>query len=225
MMHHLARDLERLKAELLSMGGMVEEATETAVRSVVERRGDLARQVIDGDDRVDDRELDLEDHCLKILALHQPVAVDLRFIVVAMKVNNDLERVGDLAVNIAERALELAGGPVLGLIEEIQAISEKVRAMLRHSLDALVEPDPELARQVCRDDEEIDARHRALFTEIGDEIRRDPSNIDTAIRLLSCSRYLERIADHATNVAEDVIFLVEGQIVRHRLTDEGSASG
>ncbi len=216
MMHHLARDLERLKAELLSMGGMVEELTGLAVRSVVERRVDLAREVIDADDRVDDRELALEDHCLKMLALHQPVAVDLRFIITCLKVNNDLERMGDLAVNIAERARYLARHTPLATPLDLTAMADKVRGMVRDSLDALVRQDMTLARDVLARDDEVDEANRSMFDILQGVMTADPSTVKRAIALLSSSRYLERLADHATNIAEDVIFMGEGEIIRHQ---------
>lgn len=216
MTTHLLRDLERVKREVLAMGGAVEEATGLAISAVIERRPQLAARVMEGDDAIDARELALEDECLKLLALHQPVAGDLRFIVSIMKVNNDLERVGDLALNVAERAMDLVGHPELPGMQGIRVMGERVRSMLRESLDALVNQDAALARKVCDDDAEVDELHRRRYTDLPDLMRSDPSLVAPAIGLLSVSRYLERIADHATNIAEDVVFMVEGEVIRHQ---------
>jgi len=221
MTAHLLRDLERVKKDLLDMGGQVEEATDLAIRAILERRADLARQVLAGDDEVDRMELRLEDECLKLLALHQPVASDLRFIIAVMKVNNDLERVGDLALNIAERAVPLAELPVLEDLADLQDMGRRVRTMLRQCLDALVRQDAQLAREVVAADEIVDQMHARRFQSLQDVMRNHPESIEAAVDLLSVSRYLERIADHATNVAEDVVFMVEGSIIRHQdLEDE-----
>ncbi len=216
MAKHLLRDLEKLKKELLLVGSMVEDATHKAVLSLVDRRGDLAKEVIDGDTEVDDKEVQVEEDCLKLLALHQPVAADLRFVVAALKANNDLERVGDLAGNLAGRALYLAENEPVEIPSEIENMAVVVRAMLRDSLTAFVHGDTDLARQVVVDDEIVDQQHKELYGFFGGRFRDQPDKIDLYIQLLSVSRYLERMADLATNIAEDVVFMVDGEVVRHQ---------
>ena len=215
MSKHLQRDLERLKRELLTMGGMIEEATDRAIGAVVDRRADLAEQVTVGDDKIDAKELEIEDECLKMLALHQPVASDLRFIITVLKVNNDLERMGDLAKNIAERALVLVKQPPIEGARDFQPMAERVRRMVHECIDALVHRDVDLARKVCLDDREVDEEQKRRFAQLQEVMRKDPASIERAINLLSVTRHLERIADHATNVAEDVVFLVDGEVIRH----------
>ncbi|RMH22454.1 MAG: phosphate transport system regulatory protein PhoU [Acidobacteria bacterium] len=213
---HLLRDLERLKKEILTVGSLVEEATNKAILALVDRRTELAEEVREGDRLVDEREVQVEEECMKILALHQPVAADLRFVVAMLKVNNDLERVGDLADNIAARALSLAAGEPLSVPPEIVDMSAKVQAMLRDSLNAVVGRDIDLARKVLHDDEAVDELHAHIFVILEERMRAHPERISQEIQLLSVSRYLERIADLATNIAEDVVFMVDGEVVRHR---------
>lgn len=215
-MAHLLRDLESLKKEILLLGALVEEATHKAILTVVDRRAELAEEVIAGDREVDDREVRIEEECLKVLALHQPVAHDLRFVLTVLKVNNDLERVGDLAGNIAERGRDLARASEIMVPREIHTMTQCVRRMLRDSLNAVVQSDTSLARQVLSDDEEVDELHKGIFSIIRDRIREDPDQVEGMIQLLSVSRYLERIADLATNIAEDVVFMVDGEVIRHQ---------
>ena len=215
MSKHLQRDLEHLKKQLLTMGGMVEEATDLAITAVVDRRPQLAEQVLAGDDRIDAKELEIEDECLKMLALHQPVATDLRFIITVLKVNNDLERMGDLAKNIAERAAFLGELPPIEGAQDFRRMAERVRGMVHECIDALVERDVELARRVCIEDRDVDEENRRRFAQLQQVMKSDPSTVERAVSLLSVSRHLERIADHATNVAEDVVFLVDGEVIRH----------
>jgi len=219
MSNHLLRDLEHLKKQLLTMGGMVEEATDLAITAVVDRRRELAEQVLAGDDRIDAKELEIEDECLKMLALHQPVATDLRFIITVLKVNNDLERMGDLAKNIAERAAFLGELPPIEGAQDFRRMAERVRGMVHECIDALVNRDVELARRVCLEDRDVDEENRRRFAQLQQVMKSDPATVERAVSLLSVSRHLERIADHATNVAEDVVFLVDGEVIRHlRLT-------
>ena len=213
---HLIRDLENLKKEILLLGGMVEEATENAILALTDRRPELAEKVLQGDKVVDAKEVQIEEECLKVLALHQPVAADLRYVVAMMKVNNDLERVGDLAKNIAERAVSLAEAEPVSVPQGITNMADDVRGMLRDSLNAVVELDTELAKTVHRQDENIDEAHKRIFRLIEERIRRDPERIHIHIQLLSVSRYLERIADLATNISEDVVFMVNGDVIRHQ---------
>ena len=226
MSKHLQRDLDRLKKEILGMGAMVEQATNKAITALVERRPELAQEVMAGDDAIDRKELTTEEECLKTLALHQPVAADLRFVVAVMKVTNDLERMGDLAVNIAERAAYLSTHPPIEVPLDFQRMADRVRRMLQDSLNALVSRDTALARRICRDDDEVDAINRDMFVALQDLMFRKPETIKRAVHTLSASRHLERIADLATNIAEDVVFMVEGEVIRHRTEnyDDGESA-
>jgi phosphate transport system protein len=176
---------------------------------------ELAQEVITGDHNIDGMEVELEEECLKVLALHQPVAIDLRVIIAVMKMNIDLERIGDLAVDIAERGKYFATHEHVQLPFDFPAMSKKAQDMLQKSLDALVNLDKDLATQVCADDDDVDDLHSCMFQKVEDAIQAQPQYVEQFIGYLSVSRYLERIADHATNIAEDVIYLVEGNIVRH----------
>ncbi|MFQ5670719.1 MAG: phosphate signaling complex protein PhoU [Acidobacteriota bacterium] len=213
---HLHRDLDLLRRELLAMGALVEEATNKAINALIRRDRDMAREVLESDATIDLKEIEVEEDCLKLLALHQPVAVDLRYIITCLKVNNDLERMGDLAVNIAERADYLARHPPLTLPADLREMADGTRAMVRDSLDALVRQDPALARDILERDDAIDEHNRLMFDQMVSTMMNDPDMVKRAIAFLSSSRALERIADHATNVAEEVIFMCEGEIIRHR---------
>ena len=213
---HLERDLERLKQQLLAVGAMVESATAKAIASLIERRPSLAEEVLHGDHEVDQREVELEEECLKVLALHQPVATDLRFIVSVLKANNDLERIGDLAVNVAERAIYIATHEPLQVRLDFETMGTLVRQMLKECLDSVIRRDLDLAHKVRSMDDEVDRINRKMLETLQEEILADCTTAPRAIHLLSASRHLERIADHATNVAEDVIFMVEGKVVRHQ---------
>jgi phosphate transport system protein len=215
MAKHLHRDLELLTREILAMGSLVEEAMRDALEALFERRMEAAQRAIDGDDRIDQKEIEIEEECLKVLALHQPVAADLRFIVSVLKVNNDLERIADNAQNIASRAKSFVKERVSEPPPEIRVLAEKARGMVTRSLDALVKRDAETARAVCQDDVEIDRIHKNMFITMQERMKKDPRSISAGIGILSVSRYLERIADLATNIAEDVVFMVEGEIIRH----------
>ena len=216
MPKHLQRDIENLKKKILSLGARVEMAVHEAIRSIETRDEALARRIIDEDILIDQTEVEVEEECLKILALHQPVAIDLRFIVAVLKINNDLERIGDLAVNIAERSSFLTGQPQVDVPFDFAQMSENTEAMLNKSLDALVNMSSSLAHEVCMSDDAIDNMNRQMYLKVQEAILKHPRHITSLIHLLSVSRHLERIADHATNIAEDVIYMIEGQIVRHR---------
>ncbi len=216
MSAHLRTEFDNLKKELLTLCSMAEDRLWQAVRSIKNRDAQLAQAVIDSDIEIDQMEVKIEEDCLKVLALHQPVAIDLRFIITALKINNDLERIGDLAVNIAVRSRLLAGQKPIGALFDFETMAEKTQVMVKNSLDALVDIDCDLAEKVCRADDEIDAINRQMYDQIKDRIKQAPENIETLIHLLSVSRHLERIADHATNIAEDVIYMVRGEIVRHK---------
>jgi phosphate transport system protein len=214
---HFLREIEHLKKKILAVSAVVEESIARSIAAVIKHDAALARQVAEGEEEIDEMEVDVEEECLKILALHQPVAVDLRFVVAVLKINNDLERMGDIAVNIASRAAYLATFPKLDIPAELEEMARRTQTMVKHSLDALVEANTELARQVCAADLEIDQYNRTMHVLVQDQIRSNPDQVDRLLHLLSVSRHLERIADLATNVAEDVIYTVEGVIVRHRL--------
>jgi len=214
--HHFHAELESLKTQLLSMASLVEESIHKSIQAMVERSEELAQEVISSDDAINMAEIKIDDFCLKLLALHQPAAIDLRFITSGMKINNDLERMGDQAVNIAERALELLKEPQLKPLIDLPRMAELAQKMVRDSLDAFVRQDPELARDVCRRDDEVDALNDQVFRELLTYMMQDPHTITRAVHLLLVGRHLERIADHATNIAEDVIYLVQGRTIKHR---------
>jgi phosphate transport system protein len=216
MAKHLQREIENLKKKILNLSARVEAAVHDSTEAIEERDSDLAQRVIDNDIAIDQQEVEVEEECLKILALHQPVAIDLRFIIAVLKINSDLERIGDLAVNIAERAVFLATQPKPDIYFDFVGMAQEAQSMLKKSLDALVNMSIELAQEVCAGDDTIDAMNRQMYLKVQDSILAHPEQIASLIHLLSVSRHLERIADHATNIAEDVIYMSEGQIVRHR---------
>jgi len=220
----MQREIEKLKKKILTLGAKVEESVQKAVRAIREKDADQARIIIEQDFDIDHMEVDVEEECLKILALYQPVATDLRFIVAVLKINNDLERIGDLAVNIAERAAFLATQTKIIYPLELDEMVQKTQSMLKRSLDALVNVDAGLAREVCADDDQVDAINRTMYNKVQDGIRAHPDQIEALIHFLSISRHLERIADHATNIGEDVIYMIEGEIVRHKTEDFRSIS-
>ena len=213
---HLQRDLEKLKKEILKLGTMVESAINNAILALNNREMFYVDEVLRLEDHINEMEVKIEEDCLKILALHQPVAGDLRFIVVSLKVNNDLERMGDFAKNIAKRARELMQEePISTLPEFVNELPNLVRTMVRNSLDALVKLDVGLAREVIAMDDKVDEINRAMYQEVTRVAKENPSKTEIAISLLSTSRYMERIGDLSTNIAEDVIFMVEGRVIRH----------
>jgi len=217
MSQHFLREIDTLKKKILTVGAVVEERIAQAITAVVKHDAALAQRVAEGDDEIDEMEVEVEEDCLKILALYQPVAIDLRFVVAVLKMNNDLERMADTAVNIARRAEYLAQYPQVDLPPSLAEMTQKVQAMVQQSLDALVHGDTALARKVCMADREVDQLNRAMHVRIQQEIREHPDQVERLIHTLSVSRHLERIGDLATNVAEDVIYTVEGEIVRHRI--------
>ncbi len=213
---HLQRDLEKLKKEILKLGTMVESAINNAILALNNREMLYVDEVLRLEDHINEMEVKIEEDCLKILALHQPVAGDLRFIVVSLKVNNDLERMGDFAKNIAKRARELMQEePISTLPEFVNELPNLVRTMVRNSLDALVKLDVSLAREVIAMDDKVDEINRAMYQEVTRVAKENASKTAVAISLLSTSRYMERIGDLSTNIAEDVIFMVEGRVIRH----------
>jgi phosphate transport system protein len=212
---HLQREIDKLKRQVLSLCTLVEGQVEKALRAVLDRDDDLAQEVERGDAEIDQREIEVEEECMKTLALHQPVAIDLRLIIAALKINNDLERIGDMAVNIARKARALAGDPPPDVSCDLAGMWAKTQAMLRDSIDALVNMDVLMATSICARDDEVDQMKSAIRKEIEEAIRKRPDRAPSLLRLLAVSRNLERIADLATNIAEDVIYLVEGRIIRH----------
>jgi phosphate transport system protein len=212
---HFAEELDELKQRLLVMGGLAEERLRAAVNALVERDRDLMTEVIKGDEAVNSLHLEIDDRCFKLLALHQPMAVDLRVIVAAFKINSDLERVGDLAVNVAEAAERyVTHAPVKPLID-LPRMADMARQMLHDALDAFVSRDAEAAQRVLTRDDVLDGLKNQIFRELLTYMLGDPRKIEPGIDLILVSRHLERVGDHATNIAEDVIFIVEARDVRH----------
>ena len=209
-------ELGTLKEKILLMGSKVEEAIRLAMKSLVDRDSKLARQVIQADRDVNDLEIEIDEICHRLLALHQPMASDMRFITSAMKINSDLERIGDLAVNISERALTLNEVAPLKPFIDIPHMAKIAQEMVKVSLDSLVNKDPNAAKQVCERDDEVDNLNDQIIRELISYMLEDRANIKRALDLILVSRYLERVADHATNVAEDVIYMVQGKDIRHR---------
>ena len=216
MSAHLNTAIDQLKKKLLALGALVEDMVFRAVKSLRDRDTALAAAVIASDEQADACDVDIEEECQKILALHQPVAHDLRFIITVLKINTELERIGDAAVNIAERAGFLAEEDPIDIPFDFPGMSDKARRMLKRALDAFVEQDVHIAHEVIALDDEVDAINRHMYQQVEDGIRRTPERVDSLIHLLGVSRHIERIGDHASNIAEDVIYLIEGTIVRHR---------
>jgi phosphate transport system protein len=223
MSKHLERDLDNLQRDLLALASLVEAAVYKATRALRERDSALAREVIAGDTQIDQEENHIDEECLKILALHQPVAVDLRRIVAAKMINTDLERMGDLAEEIAERALHLAGAPRVPVPQKLERMTDLTTSMVRQSLDAFVNLNTLQAEAVIRLDDEVDRYNREIIDEIEQAMKGSPALIEAGLSMFSAVRQLERIADHATNIAEDVVYLVEGEIVRHRPASANTA--
>lgn len=215
MQRHFHEELELVKEKTLKQGSLVETMVERAVSSLVDRDSRLAEEVIASDQKVDALDVEIEEDCLRLLALHQPAARDLRFITTAMKITTDLERMADQAVNIGQRAIELNEEPQLKPYIDIPIMSQLSQKMMRDALDAFVHRDADLARQVIPADNKVDALKNQIFRELLTFMMEDPRTIPRAIRLILVSRHLERIADHATNIAEMVVFLVEGKSIRH----------
>ncbi len=224
MSKHLQRDIENLKKEILSLGSMVVDVIDKAVLALIDRRTEFIDYVVNNDDRINEKEVAIEEECLKILALHQPVAGDLRFIIVVLKMNDDLERMGDLAVNIAKRAKYLTGKEKLNVSLDFPMMAGRVQTMVRVSLDSLINKDTGMAREVLKMDDEVDDLNRRMYEALQKVMEDDPATIRRAIHTLSSSRHLERIADLATNIAEDVVFMVDGDLIRHRTEDYLDAS-
>lgn len=217
---HLEREINHLKKRIVSLCVIVEECVKESVKAIEEKSEESIRRVLEKDALIDEMEIEVEEECLKLLALHQPVAVDLRFIVAVLKLNNDLERIGDLAVNITEQVEFIIQHKPVNISFDFIGMFEKSISMVKRSLDSLVEWDVNIARDVCKADDEVDDLNRQMFELVKKGVRNNPPDADVLICYLSISRHLERIADHATNIAEDVIYMIEGNIVRHMKTDD-----
>ena len=214
-MRHFVEELEQLKTKLLEMGALVESSIQRSISAVTHKDRAAAEEVFRNETRINAIELEIDDFAINLLALHQPMAADLRLIVAALKINTDLERMGDLAVNIAQRALTLIEGPMIKPMIDIPHIAGLVQSMVRKALDAFVRRDADLARSVLASDDAVDSLRTACYHELVSFMEQDTTNIQQSLALLSVTRNLERIADHSTNVAEDVLFLVKGVDVRH----------
>ena len=219
MTKHILRQIDNLKQKILYVGTLVEEAIAKAISALINRDAQLAQKVIANDSVIDRMEVEVEEECLKILALYQPVAADLRFVVATLKINNDLERMGDLAKNIAKRAAFIAKADPIDVPIDFRAMATQAQNMVKQSLDALVNADANLARQVRLEDDEVDASRQRIRQQVLNGIRRSPEKTEYLLKFNSVSKHLERLADMATNVAEDVIYMVEGEIVRHQASE------
>jgi phosphate transport system protein len=215
---HFQDELAALQERLLAMGGLAEERVCESVRALAERDADLVERLLTGDEPVNELHIEIDDRCFKLLALHQPMAADLRAIVAAVKINTDLERVGDLAVNIAEAVRRYLQHPPVKKLIDIPRMGDIAQAMLRDALDSFVRRDTALAQQVLNEDDRLDTLKTQIFRELLNYMLQDPGTVEPALDLILISRHLERIGDHATNVAEDVIFMVSARDVRHHAT-------
>jgi phosphate transport system protein len=220
MPKRLQRELEKTKKSILSLGAMVEERIRMAIKAIETWDAGLAEDIIRRDYEIDELEIEVEEECLKILALHQPVAVDLRFLIATIKINSELERIGDEAVNIANRVRNISKRRKLDLSFDFSVMAEKAATMLRLSLDALVNLDLDLAFKVLTLDDEVDLMHREIYDRIKEVMSQNPDYVGYLINLYTTSRHLERVGDHSTNIAEEVIYLIEGEIIRHRAKQE-----
>jgi len=224
MERHFDQELEELKSQLLLMGGRTEAIIQKSVAALKRRDASLAKAVVDDDHAIDRLEIDIEERCVGLLALRQPMAVDLRFITAALKISNDLERMGDHAVNIATCAVRLAEVPPLKPLVDIPRMADMAASMLRDALDAFVRRDAVTARRLCRRDDEVDNLNRQLFRELLSYMMEDPTTITRAMDLILVARNLERVADLATNIAEEVVFIAEARIIKHH-ADEAPTGG
>jgi phosphate transport system protein len=221
----LQNEIEKIKKMILSLGAMAEERIRMAIKAIEIWDAGLAEEIIRRDYEIDEREIEVEEECLKILALHQPVAVDLRFLIAVIKINSELERVGDEAVNIAHRVGNISKRKKLELSFDFNVMAEKAATMLRMSLDALVNLDLDLAFKVLTLDDEVDQMHREIYDRIKEVMKEKPDYVGYLINLYTTSRHLERVGDHSTNIAEEVIYLIEGEIIRHRAKLEALQAG
>ncbi|MBF0117498.1 MAG: phosphate signaling complex protein PhoU [Desulfobacterales bacterium] len=215
MLKRLHKELNKIRKEILSLGAMVEDRIRLSISAIESKSEEISEQIIKTDYEIDSKEIEIEEECLKVLALHQPVAVDLRFLISVIKINNELERIADMAVNIAQRVIVIAKKKAIPFVFDYSKMGEKASYMLKNSLDALVNLDSDLALRVCAMDNEVDQLKNEAYDVIKEAIRTHAENVGFFINMLLISRHLERVADHATNIAEEVIYLVQGEIVRH----------
>ena len=218
--HHFEEELQILKNRLLNMGALVEERVHDATNALIERRLDTAERIITSDQDVNELQIEIDERCLRLLALQQPMASDLRLITAAMKINADLERIGDQAVNIAEQAVRILAHPPLKPMIDLPRMAQIAEKMTRESLDAFVRKDAKLARAILARDDEVDQLKDQVFRVLLTYMMADPGTIERALGLILVSRHLERIADHATNIAENVIYLIEGKSIKHHAQDK-----
>jgi len=214
-LRHFIEELDYLRSRLLEMSGLVEDSVYRSVLCLAERDPQQAQRVLHNEAEINRMEIEIDDLAIQLLALQQPMATDLRFLTSAIKINNDLERMGDLAVNIVERAVSLTNEPLIKPLVDIPLMADRVQSMIRKSLDAFVKKDPDLARTVLVSDDEVDELCGAVYQELISYMERDSKTVRQAVNLMFVARNLERLADHATNIAEDVLFLVQGVDVRH----------
>ncbi|MCK5534277.1 phosphate signaling complex protein PhoU [bacterium] len=219
MERHFDEELKNLKELLLKMSILVEKAINYSIKALVERKTKLAEKVIKSDNSINMMEIEIDDFCHMLLALRQPAAIDLRFITAAMKINNDLERIGDQAVNIAERTREIIKEPLLKPLIDIPLMATLAKKMIKDSIDALVNKDESLARDICKRDDKVDDLNNQIFRELLTYMMQDPKTITRAVELILVGRHLERIADHATNISEEVIYFLSGKTIMHHMED------
>ncbi len=219
MERHFDEELKNLKELLLKMSILVEKAINYSIKALVERKTKLAEKVIKSDNAINMMEIEIDDFCHMLLALRQPAAIDLRFITAAMKINNDLERIGDQAVNIAERTREIIKEPLLKPLIDIPLMATLAKKMIKDSIDALVNKDESLARDICKRDDKVDDLNNQIFRELLTYMMQDPKTITRAVELILVGRHLERIADHATNISEEVIYFLSGKTIMHHMED------
>jgi phosphate transport system protein len=215
MSKHLERDLEAIEQEILEQSSRVEDMIAKSCQALIERRSDIATEVIANEREINQREVKIEEECLKILALHQPVAVDLRRTTTVLKINTELERIADLTVNIAERTISLADHPEFEIPDKLERMFVRASDMVHEALDAFVDQNVKAAREVCRRDDEVDEYNRRVIDDLLETMRSRSDLVEAALHFFSVCRHVERIGDCATNIAEDVIYLVEGEIARH----------
>ena len=222
MERHFERAIQALKTDIIRMSSLAEQAIAGAIRALLDRNGDLARMVVDNDDEINLMEVQIDNSVVDLLALQQPVATDLRFILAALKINNDLERIGDHAVNIAESAVKYSDMEPVKPFVDIPEMSRVTKGMLRDSIDAFIHSDPDKSRTVLANDDVIDDLNKKIVADLSALMRKDPDSIDQALDLIRVSRNLERVADLATNIAEEVIFITQAQVVKHHLDKRGA---
>jgi phosphate transport system protein len=215
MPRHFEIELDELRTNIIKMGSLVDEQIDLAVIALLESNAERAKFVIERDKKVDEFDNKIDAQCERIFALTQPVAIDLRLIMSALKINHELERVGDIAVNIAERAISLRGHVDLMRRSRVIEMSSIAREMVKHAIDSFVNNDPELAREILPKDDAVDKLNRDIFKFLVEEMKRNPDSIEPAAHIIVLSRHLERLADHATNISEDVVFLVDAKIIKH----------